>query len=166
MKRLSCFKHVAFRFECFWGQLWSIVCSIVNHTNTKSTLAWLPSPSQSSELWHLPEEHDFKFLICTCWTCSRARGVAWVKTSILMLWPGSSRIKQPMSNHLETTPALKIHCFCKAGFMHTECMITERQSETFTSSSKCKKTPFKITSTFCNIAVLNTMSCSTLHMFR
>lgn len=44
---------------------------------------------------------------CTCWTSSRARGVAWVKTSMWMLWTGSSRIKHPMSNHLKAAKRLK-----------------------------------------------------------
>lgn len=53
----------------------------------------------------------------TCWTKSRARGVAWVKTSMRMLWPGSSRIKHPMSNHLETF--MDIHGFYTSEFIHT-----------------------------------------------
>lgn len=52
-------------------------------------------------------------ILLTCWTMSRARGVAWVKTSMWMLRPGSSRIKHPMSNHLETTKGFWIH-----GFIH------------------------------------------------
>lgn len=44
---------------------------------------------------------------CTCWMRSRARGVAWVKTSMWMLWMGSSSIKHPMSNHLKTAKRLK-----------------------------------------------------------
>ena len=40
-------------------------------------------------------------VILTCWTCSKASGVAWVKVSMWMPAPGSSRIKQPMSNHLD-----------------------------------------------------------------
>lgn len=59
-------------------------------------------------------------LICTCWMCSRARGVAWVKTSMWMLWPGSSRIKQPMSNHLETTKGFWrcLLCICIYYYLH------------------------------------------------
>lgn len=36
----------------------------------------------------------------TCCTCSRATGVAWVNVSRWIPFPGSSRIRQPMSNHL------------------------------------------------------------------